>query len=61
MIIDGNWDTAALQKALGTKVAPMVPPFSTKPQRGVVQYAGDGYAVRRRRSTRRKRCRSCAS
>jgi ABC-type glycerol-3-phosphate transport system substrate-binding protein len=45
MIIDGNWDTAALQKALGSKVAPMVPPFSTKPQRGVVQYAGDGYAV----------------
>ena len=45
MIIDGNWDTATLQQGLGSKVAPMVPPFSSKPQKGVVQYAGDGYAV----------------
>ena len=45
MIIDGNWDTATLYKALGSKVAPFLPPFSSKPQNGVVQYSGDGFAV----------------
>jgi ABC-type glycerol-3-phosphate transport system substrate-binding protein len=45
MIIDGNWDTATLQKALGSKVAPFLPPFTSKPQRAVIQYAGDGFAV----------------
>ncbi|MHB8468294.1 MAG: ABC transporter substrate-binding protein [Gaiellaceae bacterium] len=45
MIIDGNWDTATLQKALGSKVAPFLPPFTSKPQHGVIQYAGDGFAV----------------
>jgi raffinose/stachyose/melibiose transport system substrate-binding protein len=45
MIIDGNWDTATLQKAMGSKVAPFVPPFTSKPQKGVVQYAGDGFSV----------------
>jgi raffinose/stachyose/melibiose transport system substrate-binding protein len=45
MIIDGNWDTATLQKAMGSKVAPFVPPFSSRPQNGVVQYSGDGFSV----------------
>jgi raffinose/stachyose/melibiose transport system substrate-binding protein len=45
MIIDGNWDTATLQKALGSKVAPFLPPFTSKPQNAVVQYAGDGFSV----------------
>jgi raffinose/stachyose/melibiose transport system substrate-binding protein len=45
MIIDGNWDTATLYKALGSKVAPFLPPFSSKPQKGVVQYSGDGFSV----------------
>jgi ABC-type glycerol-3-phosphate transport system substrate-binding protein len=45
MIVDGNWDAATLQKALGKKVAPMVPPFSDRPQRGVVQYSGDGFSL----------------
>lgn len=45
MIIDGNWDTATLEKGLGSKVAPFLPPFTSKPQRGVVQYAGDGFSV----------------
>ena len=45
MIIDGNWDTATLQKGLGSKVAPFLPPFSSKPQNGVVQYSGDGFSV----------------
>ena len=40
MIIDGNWDTATLYKALGSKVAPFLPPFTSKPQNGVIQYAG---------------------
>jgi len=45
MIIDGNWDTATLHSALGSKVAPFLPPFTSKPQQGVVQYSGDGFAV----------------
>ncbi len=45
MIVDGNWDTTTLQKGLGSNVAPIVPPFSTKPQQGVVQFSGDGFAV----------------
>ena len=45
MISDGNWDAATFQKAMGAKVAPFVLPFSTKPQNGVIQYAGDGFSV----------------
>jgi raffinose/stachyose/melibiose transport system substrate-binding protein len=45
MIIDGNWDTATLRQAMGANVAPFLPPFTEKPQHGVVQYSGDGYAV----------------
>ena len=45
MIIDGNWDTATLRKAMGANVAPFLPPFTSKPQHGVVQYSGDGFAV----------------
>jgi ABC-type glycerol-3-phosphate transport system substrate-binding protein len=45
MISDGNWDAASFQKAMGTKVAPFVLPFSDRPQNGVIQYAGDGYAA----------------
>jgi ABC-type glycerol-3-phosphate transport system substrate-binding protein len=45
MIIDGNWDAATLEKGLGSNVAPMVPPFTSQPQRGVVQYSGDGFSV----------------
>jgi raffinose/stachyose/melibiose transport system substrate-binding protein len=45
MIIDGNWDTATLRKALGANVAPFLPPFTNKPQHGVVQYSGDGFSV----------------
>jgi raffinose/stachyose/melibiose transport system substrate-binding protein len=45
MIIDGNWDTATLRKAMGANVAPFLPPFTSKPQHGVVQYSGDGFSV----------------
>jgi raffinose/stachyose/melibiose transport system substrate-binding protein len=30
---------------MGSNVAPFVLPFSDKPQRGVIQYAGDGFSV----------------
>ena len=50
MIIDGNWDTATLQKAMGSNVAPFLPPFTSNPQRGVVQYSGDGFAVSKQSS-----------
>src|SRR6266849_4901122 len=45
MISDGNWDTATFLKALGKNVAPFVLPFSDRPQRGAVQYSGDGFSV----------------
>jgi raffinose/stachyose/melibiose transport system substrate-binding protein len=45
MIVDGNWDAATLQKAMGTKVAAFVPPFSDEPQHAVVQYSGDGFSL----------------
>jgi ABC-type glycerol-3-phosphate transport system substrate-binding protein len=45
MIVDGNWDTATLQKGLGKKLAPFVPPYANGKQRGVVQYPGDGFSL----------------
>jgi len=33
MIIDGNWDAATLEKAMGANVAPILPPFTAKPSR----------------------------
>ena len=45
MIVDGNWDTATLQKGLGKNVAPFVPPYANGKQHGVVQYPGDGFSV----------------
>ena len=45
MIVDGNWDTATLQKGLGKNLAPFVPPYSTASSTGVVQYPGDGFSV----------------
>ena len=50
MIIDGNWDTATLRQGMGAKVAPFLPPFTDKPQHGVVQYSGDGFAVSKQSS-----------
>ena len=45
MISDGNWDAATFQKSMGSKVAPFVLPFSDRPQKGVIQYSGDGFSV----------------
>ncbi|MGN6797909.1 MAG: ABC transporter substrate-binding protein [Gaiellaceae bacterium] len=50
MIIDGNWDTATLRGAMGSNVAPFLPPFTDHAQQGVVQYSGDGYAVSKQSS-----------
>lgn len=45
MMVDGTWDTATFTKAMGKNVAAFVPPFSTKPIKGVVEYPGDGFSV----------------
>jgi ABC-type glycerol-3-phosphate transport system substrate-binding protein len=45
MIVDGNWDTATLQKGLGKNLAAFVPPYADGKQHGVVQYPGDGFSV----------------
>jgi ABC-type glycerol-3-phosphate transport system substrate-binding protein len=42
MMVDGTWDTQKFTQALGAKVAAFVPPFSTAPIKGVVDFAGDG-------------------
>jgi raffinose/stachyose/melibiose transport system substrate-binding protein len=45
MMVDGTWDTQKFTDAMGSKVAAFVPPFSTKPIKGVVQYPGDGFSI----------------
>jgi ABC-type glycerol-3-phosphate transport system substrate-binding protein len=45
MIVDGNWDTATLQKGLGKNLGVFVPPYADGKQHGVVQYPGDGFSV----------------
>jgi raffinose/stachyose/melibiose transport system substrate-binding protein len=45
MIVDGNWDTATLQKGLGKSLGAFVPPYADGKQHGVVQYPGDGFSV----------------
>ena len=45
MIVDGNWDTATLQKGLGKNLGAFAPPYSDQKQQGVVQYPGDGFSV----------------
>ena len=42
MMIDGTWDTQKFTEALGANVAAFVPPFSSTPIKGVVDFAGDG-------------------
>lgn len=42
MLMDGTWDTQQYTNAMGKNVAAFVPPFSTKPIKGVVQFPGDG-------------------
>jgi raffinose/stachyose/melibiose transport system substrate-binding protein len=45
MIIDGTWDTKKFTDALGDKVSAFVPPFSDNPIKGVVEFAGQGFAL----------------
>jgi raffinose/stachyose/melibiose transport system substrate-binding protein len=45
MMVDGTWDTAQYTGTMGTNVAAFVPPFSTTPIKGVVEYPGDGFSV----------------
>jgi raffinose/stachyose/melibiose transport system substrate-binding protein len=45
MIIDGTWDTSKFTDAMGDNVAAFVPPFSTTPIKGVVEYPGDGLGI----------------
>ena len=42
MMVDGTWDTQKFTKALGSQVAAFVPPYSSTPIKGVVDFAGDG-------------------
>jgi ABC-type glycerol-3-phosphate transport system substrate-binding protein len=42
MMVDGTWDTQKFTKALGSNVAAFVPPYSSTPIKGVVDFAGDG-------------------
>ncbi len=45
MLIKGNWDLAQLYQAMGSNLGTFVPPFSTHPVSGVVQYPGDGFSM----------------
>src|SRR5579859_1308589 len=45
MMVDGTWDTQKFTQALGSKVAAFVPPFSSTPIHGVVDFAGDGLSM----------------
>lgn len=45
MIIDGSFDAAQFEKALGSDVAAFVPPFSDRPVKQVVEFAGGGFAI----------------
>jgi raffinose/stachyose/melibiose transport system substrate-binding protein len=45
MMVDGTWDTQKFTSALGSNVAAFVPPFSTTPIKGVVDFAGDGISM----------------
>jgi ABC-type glycerol-3-phosphate transport system substrate-binding protein len=45
MMVDGTWDTQKFTSALGSNVAAFIPPFSTTPIKGVVDFAGDGLSM----------------
>ncbi len=45
MMIKGNWDLATLEQELGSNLGVFVPPYSNVPQKGVVQFPGDGFAM----------------
>lgn len=45
MLIKGNWDLSLLYHAMGSNLGTFVPPFSSTPIHGVVQYPGDGFSM----------------
>jgi ABC-type glycerol-3-phosphate transport system substrate-binding protein len=45
MTMEGTWQIADFQEALGDDVQVFVPPFSDTPIKGVVEYSGDGFAM----------------
>lgn len=45
MIIDGTWDTKKFTDKMGTNVSAFIPPFSDKPIKGVVEFAGQGLSL----------------
>ena len=47
---DGSWDVAQFTQQMGTNVGAIVPPFSTKPQHGVVYFPGDAISVMKQSS-----------
>ncbi len=44
MIVGGSWLIQTFAP-LGSKLGSMIPPFSTKPQRTIVELPGGGYGV----------------
>jgi raffinose/stachyose/melibiose transport system substrate-binding protein len=45
MIIDGTWDTKKFTDKFGDNVAAFIPPFSDSKINGVVEFAGQGFAL----------------
>ena len=45
MIVDGDWDLAALEHQMGSNLGVFVPPFADHPIHGVVEYPGEGLSV----------------
>jgi raffinose/stachyose/melibiose transport system substrate-binding protein len=45
MTMEGTWSIAQFQESLGDKVGVFVPPFSTTPIKGIVEYGGDGFSM----------------
>ncbi len=41
----GSWQANELVKAMGEDVGVIVPPYSDTPQKGIISFAGGGYAV----------------
>lgn len=45
MTMEGTWSIAEFQDKMGDKVGVFVPPFTTEPIKGIVEYSGDGFSM----------------
>ncbi len=45
IIIKGNWDTSQFTQSLGANVGVFIPPYSNKPMKSTVEFAGNGFAM----------------